>query len=608
MFLLSTLLVRETQANDASCSLFRRAARRPGVQTANLNIAGIFVVNNQQSLPVELSRTDESHLLNTGWPHVQSLWPILEVGEFQAYYDALWTPGRKTRQPSALVDSLLAICMQVTSTAVSNEASGGIDVRIAGQQLYNRTRQLLLQEEQAAPTLATVQTFIFSSIYLLYTDRIEPAYTTIDGAVRLAYGLDLHHDPPEGMDARQREVRRRVWWALYTLESCLTTSLGLPSLIVQGEVSCGWPTISPMGSSSSNHFQVHWAKLLMSFQIVRTVFDHQQTELLQENHETDIRNLPGLLESLAVFMMRPLKAIREGLNAVPSPLRIPRKDGTRGYSFLLKGATVSLDRTAPLWLQRQQFALEISYHSLSLAALRPFLYLQGGDSASMPRAHAHAVTGLKHAVTLTVICHQSLTESESLARCLPIFRCQWDSCLYLLAFILANPKCTFAAEAQKAVDTALDTFTILVNILGLPRRVSEIMNDLRRRAEEMIHVPTSILSPSSQPASCFDSAAASSPRYIASSGVTSNHDHLGAFDRAQMPPTADPSIGSDMGSVEIFTAAESELSMESALDVSSLALEAPSWTDNSILDIDMSWVADTVLVEPWQNSMDHVFR
>ncbi|GLA64523.1 hypothetical protein AtubIFM55763_011697 [Aspergillus tubingensis] len=582
-------------------------AARPGFQTAELDITGIPVVSDQQSLPIELSRTDESHLLNTGWPHVQSLWPILGVGEFQAYYDSLWTPRRKVRQSSALVDSLLAICMQVTSTAVSNNGSGRSNVLIAGQQLYNRTRQLLLEEEQAAPTLATVQTFIFSSIYLLYTDRIEPAYATIDGAVRLAYGLDLHHDPPEGMDARQREVRRRVWWALYTMESYLTTSMGLPSLIVQGEVSCGWPTISPMGGSSSNHFQVHWAKLLMSIQIVRTVFDQQQKEILRETYETDLSNLPGLLESIAMFMVRPLKAIREGLKAVPSPLRIPRKDGSRGFSFLLKGATVSLDGKAPLWLQRQQYALEISYHSLSLAVLRPFLYLQGGDSASMPRAHAHAVTGVKHAVTLTVICHQCLTESESLARSLPMFRCQWDSCLYLITFILANPKCTFAAEAQKAVDTAEVAFAILVNSLGLSCRASEIMDDLRRRAEEMVHPPARMVSPS-QPSSCIDSAAASSPGSHVSSGVISDHGHLGAFEGSQIPPTVDPSIGSDVGSLEFFTAAESELSMESALDVSSLALEAPSWTDHSMLDVDMSWVGDNVLVEPWQSNMDHVFR
>ncbi|OJJ66944.1 hypothetical protein ASPBRDRAFT_59366 [Aspergillus brasiliensis CBS 101740] len=573
-------------------------AARPGLQTGELDITDIFIAN-QQGLPVELSRTEESHLLNTGWPHVQSLWPILGVREFQAYYDALWTPGRRVRQPSALVDSLLAICMQVTSTALSSEASGRSDVRIVGQQLYNHTRQLLLQEEQAAPTVATVQTFIFSSIYLLYTDRIEPAYTTIDGAVRLAYGLGLHHDPPEEMDARQREVRRRVWWALYTLESYLTTSMGRPSLIVQGEISCGWPTISPMGGLSSNHFQVHWAKLLMSFQIVRTVFERQQTELLRETHETDIRNLPGILESIAVFMVRPLKAIREGLKTVPSPLRIPRKDGSRGFSFLLKGATVSLDRKAPLWLQRQQFALEVSYHSLSVAVLRPFLYLQGGEPSSMPRAHAHAVTGLKHAITLTVICHQSLVEGESLARCLSVFRCQWDSCLYLLAFILANPKCTFAAEAQKAVDTAMGTFTMLVDCLGMPHGAPEIMDDLRRRAEEVVCPPASIVSPTSQPASCIGSAAVSSPGSLASSGVMSDHSHL-AFDETQIPPMVNLSFGSDVGSLEAL-ATEPELSTETAFEVS-------SWTDNNMLDIDMSWVADSVLVEPWQNTPDHVYR
>ena len=67
---------------------------------------------------------------------------MLDETEFTAYYKSLWTDsGDNSRKPSALVDIVLALCMQFGVTSLPQQAEPGVetnmrDAAIAGRRLY----------------------------------------------------------------------------------------------------------------------------------------------------------------------------------------------------------------------------------------------------------------------------------------------------------------------------------------------------------------------------------------------------------------------------------------------------------------------------------------
>ena len=62
-------------------------------------------------------------------------------------------------------------------------------------------------------------------------------------ACRMAISLGIHRDGATGgFDPIERELRRRVWWTLYSFEQQLALAFGRPSAILEGcEVTDGLP-------------------------------------------------------------------------------------------------------------------------------------------------------------------------------------------------------------------------------------------------------------------------------------------------------------------------------------------------------------------------------
>ena len=98
------------------------------------------------------------------------------------------------------------------------------DTTIAGRWLYQRS-QTLLACELENPSNTTLQCYIFSIYYLCSASFQNMAYSTLALAVRTAHILGLHLEPSADMPRNQRELRKRLWWTLYTLESKTYISL-----------------------------------------------------------------------------------------------------------------------------------------------------------------------------------------------------------------------------------------------------------------------------------------------------------------------------------------------------------------------------------------------
>lgn len=63
-------------------------------------------------------------------------------------------------------------------------------------------------------------------------------FKLVGNALRSAVDLGLHQDPhDQGMDALALDIRRRTFWAAYSLERNIVISLGLPFCLADGAIS-----------------------------------------------------------------------------------------------------------------------------------------------------------------------------------------------------------------------------------------------------------------------------------------------------------------------------------------------------------------------------------
>ncbi|KAI1371041.1 fungal-specific transcription factor domain-containing protein [Hypoxylon crocopeplum] len=464
----------------------------------------------------EFSRAKEKHLLGLFWQGFYFLYPILDRDEVQKHHDSLWNHPSiagslsPTRTPSALIDIMLALSMQFSSSLLLRDELDStrgppnprfVNSSLAGRWLYNRSHRLLLEEQQC-PTLQSAQSSILSTIYLLNTGSLNLANTSLAISVRMAQLLGLHENSSFlGLNSKQGEIRRSIWEKLIGLDSYAAVMMALPPLISRPNLPYSIPSNSGESSASilisnkdgDNHnhtcvdFHVYHTKLVMAVQSVHTLIHSKQMELQRSSDRGGYQRIMTL-ESVAGCIAQKMAAIRDWVESVPQVLTIPRKGNSGKPFFFLDGATLKLEPFVPLWIQRQRLVFEITYNHLSLLVLRPFVRFEHHPSSPlMAQADSHCVVGLKHAMSLTYIVNQALSEGDALTGWHFVFRCQWDATLYILGFIFANPASPFITKAQQSIATAIHTFTILERYLYAARSALDIIHDVLNRTSKPVN-------------------------------------------------------------------------------------------------------------------------
>jgi hypothetical protein len=95
-----------------------------------------------------------------------------------------------------------------------------------GRIFYNQAR-VIIGDIMDSASLQSVQAAFVLGVYLMPASAIGASYIYMGLAMRKALALGLHQnilDPT--MSEREREIRRRLWWAIYSLERYITSSLG----------------------------------------------------------------------------------------------------------------------------------------------------------------------------------------------------------------------------------------------------------------------------------------------------------------------------------------------------------------------------------------------
>ncbi|CAK7235060.1 hypothetical protein SBRCBS47491_009161 [Sporothrix bragantina] len=454
-----------------------------------------------------LTLTQEEYFLDLYWQSYHtSLFAILDEAAFRQHYRSLWkSSAGQTRASSALVDIVLALCMQLgVSTMVPSMRQkltvDNDDTTIAGRWYYRRC-QALLEYELESPSLATLQCHILCGVYLCNGTFQNMSDSSCGLAVRAAYMLGIHLEPTVDMPLAQRELRKRIWWALYVLDSKIGMKLGrpfqvhlagtsTPSLLsdrVDVAAGASGSNFAPLGDDRTwLSFHVFHSRLFCIARSAHVAFYCSNTIPLLSGQK--IWDDPTALDAHARIAMTHGEAFTQWATSVPPALTTPRTGGS--LPFATDGSSLDIEPFSPLWVQRQRLLLELMYHNLSINLYRPMISFRG--ELVTENARQCAITCARHAITLTQIAHQVLSSTTILAGWHEAFQWQWNAAMTLVGFLLGSASAGMMhhnnelGEARRAVDQAVAVFDLFGQNFAVAMSAAKVIRNLCTKVDFLL--------------------------------------------------------------------------------------------------------------------------
>ncbi|KAF2093978.1 fungal-specific transcription factor domain-containing protein [Rhizodiscina lignyota] len=450
-----------------------------------------------------MTRAEEEYFLSLFWSSYHCIYPILDEHEFKGHYASLWQPSGHFRKPSALVDIVLAVCMQYgtalippgTSNAAEHCRGGGRDAMTAGRNLYRRC-QALLTEEWEGPSVATLQCHLFSVIYLSNASFPNAAHNALALAIRTGIILGFHLEPPESLPRAEKAFRKRLWWSVYVLEMKAAMELGRPLAVNISQVTCGIPLVdeperglNPTSQMSSEYLNCldtnsQFVKLMLATRSVYVMFYNKSADVLGKNGQDSLYEDPQALEKMAEFLSSKMEYLRTWSREVPESLKMQRRDA--GDAFSTAGSTLDLCPFVPFQLQRQRLFLELQYHSVAMYLHRPFICCGQTRGKDAPLIDENASTCTKHAIVITNMIHQVLSETDLLNGWNETFQWQWQAALTMIGYVMAFPLAPSTPLARENLDTAIAVFDHLSSRFVIAISAANVTRDLCARSDFLI--------------------------------------------------------------------------------------------------------------------------
>ncbi|RMZ70845.1 fungal specific transcription factor domain-containing [Pyrenophora seminiperda CCB06] len=169
-------------------------------------------------------------LIETYFDRVHPFFPLIDERKF---WSTFLYSNRSDSPWLALLNMVFALG-SLASLAADNEAH---------YTYFTRSRRHLSLESFGSGNLEVLQALaIMSGYYMHYLNRPNEAHSLMGGTLRMATALGLHREYSERSDESRQakgvgeedsispEMRRRIWWSLFCLDSWASTTTGRPSL------------------------------------------------------------------------------------------------------------------------------------------------------------------------------------------------------------------------------------------------------------------------------------------------------------------------------------------------------------------------------------------
>ncbi|KAM5342043.1 hypothetical protein ACJ41O_015074 [Fusarium nematophilum] len=306
-------------------------------------------------------------------------------------------------------------------------------------------------------------------------------------AVRTAYMLGLHLEPPESMPLQERELRRRLWWALYIIDGKIGIKYGRPFLLHQSR---GLPRLLDHGPEAAVLAGSDFAPL--GNHLSWLTFHHEQSKLLLVARAAytgfygQEQGMPAMLaEAPARHAGSPrswMKEMEDWAAAVPDALKTRR---VNGRPFSTNTPDLDIEHFSPLWLQRQRLLLELMYHNLCVNLYRPFIQFNPAPTSDL--AEQTAVKCALHAMTLTSILYQVLSSTSILTGWHEAFQWQWNAAMTMVGFVLARPQGETTVDVRRSIDMAVANFDNFGDSFAVAASAASVMRKLREKVDLVIY-------------------------------------------------------------------------------------------------------------------------
>jgi hypothetical protein len=155
-----------------------------------------------------------------------ALTPIFHAPSILAEFDQVFSCDS-----SHLRDHIytLAIMNMVCAIAAAHDVLGLGGSESVARKHYDTAMHLVLPTLLSDWSIEKVQILLLGARYLQAASSPDECWNVLGLAVRIAYGLELHRPPPEGLDCLSKEVHKRVWYACYGLDQLLSMIYGRPA-------------------------------------------------------------------------------------------------------------------------------------------------------------------------------------------------------------------------------------------------------------------------------------------------------------------------------------------------------------------------------------------
>ncbi|KAJ4362462.1 hypothetical protein N0V83_010555 [Neocucurbitaria cava] len=468
----------------------------------------VFAGRNSQTLDrttiqEDLLRSDEEGLLSIYWRSWHVLYPILDEEAFKTYYNSLWGASDGPRDPSALVDIVLALCIQYDAAEVAScmphvpSASKSTD-STAGWWYYRRC-QYFLQDDMENPSITTFQCHFLAVIWLSRASWQNAAHNILAAGLRIGVILGLHVEPCSNLPPGLREYRKRLWWTMYAVDAQYAMEFGRPLGVHFGQVTCSLPDgarsshLDP-GTLTPTPFNTQMIKLILAARAIYIQFYRVCAKVLRQSGRTNLYYDPQNLEVCGKWLDTHIRYLEAWLQQVPEALKTPRENLGQPYST----DRSRLDLTSTDLQSRGRLILEILYHQFAMSLHRPFITFVKKDE-TMAVIERHAISCVNHAITITAILHQDITESEILKAWQIICMWQWNAAITLVGYVLAYPAGPATSTARKALTTAVDSFELLSHIFTNAMCMEKVLRGLLHKVDVLSHSGQSLVAaPNSQ--------------------------------------------------------------------------------------------------------------
>jgi hypothetical protein len=138
------------------------------------------------------------------------------------------------RYSLALLNMIFAVCL--SHRLMDKNTNPAISRRY-----YDIAMELLKPTLLRDWSIEKVQALLLGARYLQCSNSPDECWNVLGLAIRIAHGLELHRPPPPEDPCSVKEVKKRVWWACFTLDKLLSMIYGRPAATSSAEFTCPLP-------------------------------------------------------------------------------------------------------------------------------------------------------------------------------------------------------------------------------------------------------------------------------------------------------------------------------------------------------------------------------